>query len=208
MIHRVWRYDDRTVEIRDGTPDDAPRFRPYFAELVGQAAPWFPIPRSVEHLDPWLRRSGFLDFERNLHWIALDGERMVGHLLLHRMDIPSIGLEGIASPYLTVLPEYRSGGLGGALMGLWNPTVTDRLRRTGVRRVVAHVFPENGPSRRLGERVGLEFEGVLRRHMRGADGKFHDMIVLGQILSDEEGCTDCGRHLEELHSPREGRVSQ
>ena len=186
----------RAIEIREATSADAARLRAHYASLIG-AAPWFPLPTSIEKLDVWLRFSGLLDFERNLQWIAVDGQHVAGHLVFKRGDIPSIGLEGIVTPFLSVAEAYRDKGIGGALMDLCQPVATPRLRKSGVRRIVAHIFPENGPSRKLAARVGLEFEGILRQHMKGADGRYHDMIVVGQLL-DNHRCDECPRRIDEL----------
>lgn len=56
----------------------------------------------------------------------------------------------------------------------------------GLHRVQADIRPENGPSRRLVERLGFQREGVLRRYL-DIDGAWRDHIAYGLLAEDVPG---------------------
>jgi ribosomal-protein-alanine N-acetyltransferase len=53
----------------------------------------------------------------------------------------------------------------------------------GLHRVQADIRPENGPSRRLVERLGFQREGLLRRYL-DIDGAWRDHLAYGLVAED------------------------
>jgi ribosomal-protein-alanine N-acetyltransferase len=56
----------------------------------------------------------------------------------------------------------------------------------GLHRVQADIRPENGPSRRLVERLGFRQEGLLRRYL-DIDGDWRDHVAYGLVAEDVPG---------------------
>ena len=56
----------------------------------------------------------------------------------------------------------------------------------GLHRVQADIRPENGPSRRLVERLGFQQEGLLRRYL-DIDGDWRDHLAYGLVVEDVPG---------------------
>lgn len=54
------------------------------------------------------------------------------------------------------------------------------MRKRGLRRVYACVFPSNAPSARVLEKAGFRREGLLRKNVM-KDGKLHDEIVFAKV---------------------------
>jgi RimJ/RimL family protein N-acetyltransferase len=204
-------HDGRRIAARLGTDTDDAALTEYYRQLAAaDDAPFFPVPRDGGSLERWLDRGGYRQWGTNVHWIAWadddgGGAPVVADLFIRRTELPSIGLQGIGQCYLSVAAPYRASGLGGHLMGHARSVLGEHLRALGVRRLTGHIFAENRASIRLVLHAGFELEGVLRQHMRGIDGRYHDMVVCGYLLSDVE-CPACEQAVAGL--VRDGRFQK
>jgi GNAT superfamily N-acetyltransferase len=177
--------DGRRVMTRLGTAADDIALTEYYRQFsIADDAPYFPMPTGENSLQRWLDRGGYREWDKNVHWFAFAGDAIVADLFIRRTELPSIGLQGIGQCYLTVAAPYRASGLGGQLLSHVRSILSEHLRAAGFRRLTGHVFPENHASIRLVQRAGFELEGVLRQHMRGPDGRYHDMVQCALLLSD------------------------
>ncbi|MBL0418996.1 bifunctional acetate--CoA ligase family protein/GNAT family N-acetyltransferase [Ramlibacter sp. AW1] len=102
------------------------------------------VPRSE------LARFCQIDYEREMAFIALDGERMVGEA---RAVCDPDRIE--AEFAVQVAPHWQGRGLGHRLMA----KLLEYLRGRGVQRVVGTCLPENDAMVRLARGLGLQLEG-------------------------------------------------
>lgn len=108
------------------------------------------------------------------HFVALDGERVIGwcdvspvfgHSRAH------VGVLGIA-----LLPEARGRGLGKRLL----QAAIDKSWARGLTRIELSVRTDNANARALYERLGFEHEGLLRRTTR-IDGVYYDSHAMALL---------------------------
>jgi ribosomal protein S18 acetylase RimI-like enzyme len=78
---------------------------------------------------------------------------------------------------MAISKGFRGLGLGRALLD----TGVDWARAVGIAKLTLGVFPSNQPAIALYRAVGFEEEGVLRGHLRLADGD-GDVMVMGLRL--------------------------
>ncbi|MDN6884691.1 GNAT family N-acetyltransferase [Variovorax sp. CAN2819] len=108
------------------------------------------------------------------HFVALDGERVIGwcdvspvfgHSRAH------VGVLGIA-----LLPEARGRGLGRQLL----QAAIDKSWARGLTRIELSVRTDNANARALYERLDFEHEGLLR-HTTRIDGVYHDSHAMALL---------------------------
>jgi aminoglycoside 6'-N-acetyltransferase len=103
-------------------------------------------------------------------------------------------IAGLAQAWEEPDPQYRHGGIDLALHASWHG---QRLGTDTVRTIARWLFDERGHHRitidpaahnavaiRCYERVGFRPVGVMRRYERGADGTWHDGLLM-DLLRDE-----------------------
>jgi ribosomal protein S18 acetylase RimI-like enzyme len=109
--------------------------------------------------------------------VAVDGEELVGYLILG----PWVTLESAAHVAevrgLAVAPECQGDGIGARLL----EAAIDRSRRESVRRLVLRVLSTNAGARRLYERHGFEVEGT-RREAFLLEGAYVDDLLMALDL--------------------------
>jgi dethiobiotin synthetase len=111
-------------------------------------------------------------------WAVVDGEDVIG----------------LVQAWEEVDPEYRHGGIDIALHPAWHGR---GLGTDTVRTVARHLIEERGHHRvtidpsaaneraiRCYERVGFRPVGVMRRYERGADGTFHDGLLMDLLAGE------------------------
>jgi len=84
---------------------------------------------------------------------------------------------GVAEHSVYVEREARGSGAGRAALGALGRACEER----GFWKLVSRIFPENGPSLALHERVGFRVVGVYRRHGR-LDGAWRDCVIVEKLL--------------------------
>jgi RimJ/RimL family protein N-acetyltransferase len=132
----------------------------------------FPLtPDQVEDGD------GSVDSPTTRNWVALDGQRMVGHaqlILDHRSGNATLSKVAIA-------PDRRGQGLAVPMLRAVLKMV---FASRDFERTELHVFTWNTPAIRAYERLGFKLEGVRRSSARSADGVRWDTAFMG-ILRNE-----------------------
>lgn len=106
-------------------------------------------------------------------------ERLLGGTGLHRIDwsVPRFEIG-----YWRRSGEERRGVIGEAVSRL-SRFAFDHL---GARRVEIRMAGSNAASRRVAERAGFTFEGLLRRDTLGVDGQPRDTLVYSRVRGVEE----------------------
>lgn len=182
----------RSLDMGWGTERDADDVISLYRRVGRQQPPWFVrMPTDPEDISRWLLRGGYLDFHRNLHFLVRQRGRLVADVFASRVENPAIGLHGIAHVNLVVDPEWRWTGVPVAIIRYGKEELLTGMTRRGVRRIVAHILRENRVMIHFVTRMGMWFEGVLRDHMRGGDGYYHDVLIYASLVDDRGSCPQC-----------------
>jgi L-amino acid N-acyltransferase YncA len=131
--------------------------------------------RSADEVVRWL------DDEGHPVLVATAGASVVGWIAASGYRARAC-YEGIVEFSVYVRRDMRGRGVGDRLMAAFLPA----CRAAGLWKVVARVFPENGPSRALCRRHGFREVGLYRRHAR-LDGVWRDVVIVERLLDDEAG---------------------
>jgi len=111
------------------------------------------------------------------HFIALDGERVVGWCDIVRHEREGIDHTGHVG--MGVVESHRRQGIGERLIRL---SIDDAFSK-GIERIELEVFSSNQGAVALYEKIGFILEG-RRRKARFIDGTYDDLIVMG-LLKEE-----------------------
>ncbi len=112
---------------------------------------------------------------RHPHFVALDGERVVGWCDITPRERPATRHGGVLG--MGLLPEWRGRGLGRRLM----ERTLEAARAFPLTRVELLVRADNEPAIALYHKVGFELEGRRRRVLR-IDGLYYDDITMALLL--------------------------
>ncbi|WP_245160341.1 GNAT family protein [Blastococcus sp. CT_GayMR20] len=105
--------------------------------------------------------------------------------LAGQVTIDNIVRGALRSGYLGYWIDRRVAGRGMASLAV--ALVCDHaFGEVGLHRVQADIRPENGPSRRLVERLGFRQEGLLRRYL-DIDGDWRDHLAYALLAEDLPG---------------------
>jgi ribosomal protein S18 acetylase RimI-like enzyme len=173
--------DDRQLPagilIRPARASDVDSFLEFWRGIVGEGR----LVRSEtvrhprRHYRRWLRDSWSPDAAQLL---ALDGDRVAGHVSLTREAHPAT--RHVATLDIAVAAPYRRRGIGAALLraGIrW-------ARSQGVQKLMLSVYPHNDAAIELYRRFGFVQEGRLARHSRKSYG-YEDEILMAAWIDDE-----------------------
>ena len=127
-----------------------------------------PVPDTAEAVD-----------DPDLHYYVIEeGGRVVGGIQWYEEDDPQYRHAGID---LFLDPSVHGRGLGtDAVRTLARHIVDDH----GHHRIVIDPAADNAAAIRCYEKVGFRPVGVMRRYEQGADGTFHDGLLM-DLLADE-----------------------
>ena len=105
----------------------------------------------------------------DVHWVLLDGERIVGSLGLHG------GLStGVAELGTAIVSTHRGRGGGRLLLD----AALDHARSGDLHKVTLTVYTDNARAIALYARAGFVVEGLLRRHYKRSDGTLRDALLM------------------------------
>ena len=126
--------------------------------------------------------------EGNPHFVALDGERVVGWCDITRRQLE--GFRHAGGLGMGVLKEYRGQGIGERLAR----AALQQARTIGLERVELDVYASNEAAIKLYEKLGFEVEGVHRR-ARKLDGQYDDLVSMALLF--ETRVDSMGREVTE-----------
>jgi L-amino acid N-acyltransferase YncA len=115
--------------------------------------------------------------ERDRRLIAVDGRGVVAYLAI----LPGVGWSShVGELRLVVEPAHRGRHLGSTLAyrGL------QEALAMGLSKVVVEVVADQVPTIALFQGLGFEAEAVLTDHVRDANGRLHDLILLSHHVDD------------------------
>ncbi|MEA2321338.1 MAG: aminoglycoside 6-N-acetyltransferase [Solirubrobacteraceae bacterium] len=157
------------VVLREATEADVPRIVEILT--IPEVAQWWP-----RETEDGMRAQ--LTEDQMTTWTILDGDDVVG----------------VVQAWEETEPDYRHAGIDLALHPDWHGR---GLGTDTVRTVARHLFADRGHHRatidpaahneraiRTYERVGFRPVGVMRRYERGADGTWHDGLLMDMLPED------------------------
>jgi RimJ/RimL family protein N-acetyltransferase len=110
------------------------------------------------------------------HLVAVDGDRVVGGLSIHRLD-DHPATRHVATFGMFVVASHRGRGIGSALL----KEALAWAERFGVKRIELTVYPHNDAAIALYRRFGFVEEGRLVRHAKKSYG-YEDEILMALWL--------------------------
>jgi RimJ/RimL family protein N-acetyltransferase len=157
------------VVIRPYIETDFESFRAYI-DTVARERKFFgmveaPAREKLLKLIAKIKRDGMPQF------VAVDGERVVGHVDLNAHERE--GFRHNAQLGMGLLPEFRGQGLGERLLEL----AIAGGRAAGLQRLELAVYASNAAAIALYEKSGFVREGVQRK-ARFLDGRHDDVILM------------------------------
>ncbi len=144
------------LTLRPFTVDDAPAVQRLASEYeVALNTLMIPHPYPEGTAEQWIA-THVGDFEENrIHHFALDAGKLIGAMALVMKDA---GMAEIG--YWIGVPYWGRGFATEAA----TEVVRYGFEDLGLRRVYAGCFTRNAPSGRVLQKVGMQYEGTLRRH--------------------------------------------
>ncbi len=165
------------ILLRPARPRDARSFGSFWREIVAEGR----YVRTEEANTPArVYRSRFRGSwtDREAQIVAMDGDRVVGHIYVQREQHPVT--RHVATIGLAVAADHRGRGVGTALM-----TEAFRWGRSvGVEKIVLSVYPYNVAAIALYRRFGFVEEGRLVGHSRKSSG-YEDELLLSAWIGEE-----------------------
>jgi diaminopimelate decarboxylase len=167
------------IQLRAASPRDAHAFVAFWSAIVAEGG----FVRSEEVATPIrVYRSRFRRSwsEREAQVVALDGERIVGHVYIQREPHPVT--RHVATLGIAVAADHRRRGIGAALM----EHALRWCRGVGVEKVMLSVYPHNTAAIALYRRFGFVEEGRLVGHSRKSTG-YEDEILMSVWIDGGRG---------------------
>jgi len=170
------------VSIRPARASDARAFLRFWGAVVKEGR--FVRSERVTHpLRVYRRRFARAPSDREAEFLAMAGDRVVGHLFIQREPHPVS--RHVATLAVAVAADHRGRGVGGALM----TEAFGWARSAGVEKLVLSVYPHNTGAVALYRKFGFVDEGRLARQSRKSYG-YEDEILMGAWIGSPTGETD------------------
>jgi RimJ/RimL family protein N-acetyltransferase len=163
--------DGRRVRLRTYKPSDKEALVSMYAGLSQETLRWSMPPYNRERIERWTS-----DLENNIIFLALDAQRIVGHLQISLAT--NARFRGTGNLFIYLHQDFQNAGLGAALMN--EAIALAKARR--VHRIELTVVADNHRAIKLYEKVGFQREGLKRENYLGEDGKYHDEVEMGLLL--------------------------
>ena len=163
------------VVVRPGRPSDARSFLEAFRSVAEERR--FIQTERVDRAPRFYRKRFRRPWSQSAaHLVAVEGDRVVGGLSIHRLDDHQ-ATRHVATFGMFVVASHRGHGIGSELL----KEALAWAERVGVRRVELTVYPHNDAARALYLKFGFVEEGRLVRHARKSYG-YEDEILMALWL--------------------------
>lgn len=167
--------DGRKITIRSLTVEDKENLFEMFSSMSRNALKWSMAPYTKEVIGRWIN-----NIENLIPLVAEHDQRLVGYASIYKFTHPRRKGNGDMLIYLH--QGFHGVGLGTAMTEL----LLKLGRKHGVHKITIYVVADNKVAVHLYEKFGFEIEGNMKDSFYGTDEEYHDMLVMGKILGQEE----------------------
>lgn len=164
--------DGREVTVRSLTLEDKERLVEMFASMSDEALKWGLPPYTRETVERWMSR-----MQNLIPLVAERNNRIVGYASIS--ELTHSRRKGVGDIVIYLHQDFHNTGLGTAML----TRLIELAKKKGMHRLGLHVIADNKIAVHLYEKLGFKVEGVMKESYLGADGKYHDEMVMGKILS-------------------------
>jgi len=163
--------DGREVTVRFLTLEDKERLVEMFSSMSDEALKWGMPPYTKEVIERWMS-----NFQNLIPLVAEHNNRLVGYAWIYKYA--HMRLRGTSDLAMYIHQDFQNIGLGTAMLN----QLLQLAKRESVHRIGLHVIADNQIAVHLYEKFGFRVEGVMKDAYLGADGKYHDEIVMGILF--------------------------
>ena len=170
---RIRLKDGRELMVRRFTEGDKDCVAEMMASLSDEAVEWGMPPYTREILE----RGWWSRMENLTALVAVDGDRGAGYAGLRKFSHPR--RRGTSDYLIYLHQDYHNCGLGTAM----TKCIVELARVEGLKRIGLGVVADNEIAIHVYEKQGFEIEGVFKDAFFGDDGRYHDEVHMGLVLS-------------------------
>jgi len=163
--------DDRKVRLRLATADDKERLFVMFSTMSESALRWGMPPYTRERIERW-----FASPQDMIALTALDGDPVVGWSSIYKQPHPR--RKGIGDLGIYLHQDFHGVGLG----TIMTKQILALAEKQGMHRISLEVVEDNKVAVQLYKKAGFRIDGELKDAYFGADGRYHDSLIMGKIL--------------------------
>ncbi len=163
--------DSREIPLRLLTLDDRNSLVSFFTSLSDAATEYGMPPYTEDIIDRWMS-----NHDRLIPLVAVYEERIIGYTAIFKNTHPRRTGGGNMGIYLH--QDFHGLGLGTAMTEIALSMAVEQ----GLHRISLEVVEDNLAGVALYKKMGFRIEGKLVDGYFGADGKYHNMLVMGKIL--------------------------
>jgi len=109
--------------------------------------------------------------------VAFYGDKIVGHAQIFKF--PHSRRKGTGELIIYLHQDFHGIGLGTAMLN----RLIELARKEELHRIGLSVILDNKRAIHLYQKIGFKIEGIMKDTYFGEDGKYHDELVMGLILS-------------------------
>jgi len=164
--------DGRAVLIREFRMEDKEKLIEMYESLSNEAVRWGMPPYTKEVIERWLS-----NLQNLIVLVALYGDKIVGHAQIYKLPHPR--RKGAGDLVIYLHQDFHNVGMGTAML----TELVELARGEGLHRIGLNVIVDNKRAINLYRKFGFKIEGVMKDAYFGQDGKYHDELVMGLILS-------------------------
>ena len=172
---RVKLKNGKTVIIRRFSLKDKEKLIEMYASLSNEAVQWGMPPYTREKLERW-----FANLENYISLVALYDNRIVGHAQIYKNPHPR--RKGTGSLIIYIHQDFHNVGLGTSML----EQLLKLAREEKMHRLTLWVVADNKRAIHLYKKMGFKIEGIMKDAYFGADGDYHDELVMGLILNERK----------------------
>jgi RimJ/RimL family protein N-acetyltransferase len=137
-----------------------------------KALEWSMAPYTKDRIEGWMK-----DFPNLISLVSEYQGKIVGTAVIHKF--PHERRKGIGDLAVYLHDDFQNVGLGMAMM----KRILKLAKKEKMHRIELSVIAENKIALHLYEKCGFQIEGTSKDDFYGHDGKYHDVINMGLILS-------------------------